>query len=213
MNLTRLAELTASHLKEAAAAPKGSKRNLVLDMEGLARVVEECFDDLSEKIGRDPSAVKVRSTPDTFEKYTGLTKIIVSNDAAFKATKDFRRELSILTEEYLKKARKLMSEIEGDVQFHAEATPNKVMEDLIFEGVSDYSDLSEFTEEFYGMKQQIAKFQGQMKNPRWMKYMKATDRNSGIDSAAPARGALAAIVSLDANFTEIANELDMVEAD
>jgi len=86
--------------------------------------------------------------------------------------------------------------------------PAPVYEDLLTEANSDYEDSSEFTDEFYGMSQDIEKMKSKMKNPRWIKWMKITDQNFGTDCEAPARAAITAIGSLSTQFTDLEEELD-----
>ena len=61
-----------------------------------------------------------------------------------------------------------------------------VYESMLAEASSDYSDSSDFTDEFYGMSQDIEKMKSKIKNPRWLKWMKVTDQNFGTDCEAPA---------------------------
>jgi hypothetical protein len=92
----------------------------------------------------------------------------------------------------------------GDVK----KLPAPVYEDVLTEANSDYEDSSEFTDEFYGMSQDIEKMKSKMKNPRWMKWMKVTDTNFGTECESPARAAITAIGTLSTQFTDIEDELD-----
>ena len=80
-------------------------------------------------------------------------------------------------------------------------------EELLLEA-KEYSDSSDFTDEFYGIVQQVAKMKQAMKNQRWMNWMKITDDNFGTDTQTPARSAITAINSLDAQLSDIDDELD-----
>jgi hypothetical protein len=86
--------------------------------------------------------------------------------------------------------------------------PAPVYEDVLTEANSDYEDSSEFTDEFYGMSQDIEKMKSKMKNPRWMKWMKVTDTNFGTECESPARAAITAVGTLSTQFTDIEDELD-----
>lgn len=97
-----------------------------------------------------------------------------------------------------------MKDGNGDVK----KLPSPMYESLIQEANSDYDDSSEFTDEFYGMSQDIEKMKMKIKNPRWLKWMKVTDQNFGTDCEAPARAAIAAIGTLSTQFTDLEEELD-----
>jgi hypothetical protein len=91
----------------------------------------------------------------------------------------------------------------GDVK----KLPAPVYEELLSEA-ADYDDSSDFTEEFYKMQGQIIDIKGKMKNPRWIKWMKVTDTNFGTECETPARAAIQAIGSLEAQIADIDAELD-----
>jgi hypothetical protein len=76
----------------------------------------------------------------------------------------------------------------------------------------EYSDSSEFTNEFYEMMKDIADFKKTVKNPRWMAWLKATDDNFGTDCQTPGRAAITAINTLDAQLNDIDAEFDKADA-
>lgn len=91
----------------------------------------------------------------------------------------------------------------GDVK----KLPAPMYEDQLNEA-ADYDDSSEFTEEFYKMEAQITDIKGRMKNPRWMSWMKTTDSNFGTECEAPARAAIQAIGTLQAQMSDLDAEFD-----
>lgn len=99
--------------------------------------------------------------------------------------------------------------VEGHAGFKKLAEP--VAESLMEATASSYDDSAEFTEEFFGMSSDIDKMKAKMKNPRWMAWMKTTDSNYGTDCQTPARAAISAINSLNAQFNDIDTELDAAD--
>jgi hypothetical protein len=72
----------------------------------------------------------------------------------------------------------------------------------------DYSDSGEFTDEFYGIVQSVAKIKQLVKNPRWMAWMKTTDSNFATSTVEPAKNFVSAINDADRALSEIDEEFD-----
>lgn len=190
MELTRLKELTAVQSPaEVIVEAKKSES----DFSGIARIVDDCLADLKDKLGKGGSLA-------TLFKTSGASKLDTVKD---ENGKNVMAQIIALTSEYTKAVNSLMMEAELLVN---QGSP--VTEGLILEGSADYSDSSEFTDEFYGMLEKIAQFKGKMKNPRWINWMRDTDSNFGTETEQPALGAIDAINTLHTQFQDIDSELD-----
>lgn len=78
-----------------------------------------------------------------------------------------------------------------------------------FSEAKQYGDSGEFTDEFYDLFAFVTKMKKVMKHPKWLDYMKATDRNStDSETEAPAREAIKAIVDLEDALQAIDREFD-----
>ena len=190
MELTRLKELMAVQ-PEAEVIVEAKKSEA--DFAGIARIVDDCLADLKDKLGKGGSLA-------TLFKTSGASKLDTVKD---ENGKNVLAQIIALTADYKKSIESLMMEAELLVN---QGQP--IAEGLIQEASSDYSDSSEFTDEFYGMLEKIAQFKGKMKNPRWMKWMRTTDTNFGTETEQPALGAIDAINTLHAQFQDIDEELD-----
>lgn len=190
MELTRLKELTA--VQSPAEVITEAKKS-ESDFAGIARIVDDSLADLKDKIGKGGALA-------TLFKTSGASKLDTVKDADGK---NVLAQIIALTTEYKKAIEGLMMEAELLVN---QGEP--LAESLIQEGASNYSDSSEFTDEFYGMLEKIAQFKGKMKNPRWLKWMRDTDTNFGTETEQPALGAIDAINTLHAQFQDIDTELD-----
>jgi hypothetical protein len=77
-----------------------------------------------------------------------------------------------------------------------------------FSEAKQYSDSGEFTDEFYDLFAQVTKMKKVMKHPKWIEYMRATDRNSDTMTEGSARDAIKAITDLEDNLKDIDREFD-----
>jgi len=77
-----------------------------------------------------------------------------------------------------------------------------------FSEAKNYSDSGEFTDEFYDLFAQVTKMKKVMKNPKWMEYMKASDRNLGSMTEGAAKDAIKAITALEDSLKAIDREFD-----
>lgn len=199
MNLTRLQELTAIQnpaLNEENKIQPKAPRDPEHDFEGIKSIVDDALGDLSDKLGKGGSLA-------TLMKDSGASKMDTVKDADGK---NVLAQIVAKTSEFKKAIEKLMTEAEILVSQVNEGT--SVAGDVLTEANSDYSDSSEFTDEFYGMMESITKIKGKMKNARWMKWMKTTDSNFGTECEVPARSAISAVNTLSAQFDDIDAELD-----
>lgn len=89
-----------------------------------------------------------------------------------------------------------------------EMTRIKEARQRLTEASSSYDDSSEFTDEFYTMAQDISKMKKQMKNARWMDWMKSTDSNFGTSTVSVAQKAIDAINALDRAFADLDEQFD-----
>lgn len=193
MNLSRLQELT---MLNEATSTMAKKRSASDDFEGIRSLVDDCLEDLKDKLGKGGNLAELM-------KSSGASKMDTVKD---KNGKNVLNQIIALTTEYTKAVSKLMTEAEILVM---QVNEDEELEgDLLTEASSDYSDSSDFTDEFYGMSQDIEKMKMKMKNPRWMKWMKVTDQNFGTDCQAPAQSAINAIGVLANQFNDIEDELD-----
>lgn len=80
-----------------------------------------------------------------------------------------------------------------------------------FSEAKQYSDSGEFTDEFYQLFEQVTKMKKIMKHPKWIEYMKATDRNYGTNTEGAAREAIGHIASLEDALHTIDREFDQVD--
>lgn len=74
-----------------------------------------------------------------------------------------------------------------------------------------YSDSGEFKDEFYELFAQVTKMKKVMKHPKWLEYMKATDRNFDADTEGPAKSAIRAVTDLEDALTEIDRQFDRLD--
>lgn len=77
-----------------------------------------------------------------------------------------------------------------------------------FSEAKQYSDVGEFTDEFYDLFAQVTKMKKVMKHPKWMEYMKAMDRNNDANVEGSARDAIKAITDLEDNLVDIDRAFD-----
>jgi hypothetical protein len=77
-----------------------------------------------------------------------------------------------------------------------------------FSEAKQYSDSSEFTDEFYSLFEQVTKMKKIMKNPKWLEYMKMADRNLDIATESAARDAIKAVSDLENALHDIDDEFD-----
>lgn len=191
MELIRLQELMAT--RQAAVIAEGTQHDK--DFDGIQNVVDDCLADLKDKLGKGGNLANLF-------KASGASKLdSVKDDDG----KNVLTQIMSLTADYVKKINGLMSE--------AGILVNQVHEGLAEDGTvlteaADYSDSSDFTEEFYKMSGQIVDMKGKMKNPRWLKWMQVTDTNFGTECEVPARAAIQAINTLSTQFDDIDAELD-----
>ena len=188
MELTRLKELTAA---KTVVETKVEQKNRA-DIDGIREIVEDALGDLKDKLGKGGSLSELMRT-------SGASKLdkIKGEDG-----KTVLQAITTLTAAYVSQIEKLMTE--------ADLMVSQMSEGLI-EEAKEYSDSSEFTDEFFGMSQQIAKMKQQMKNPRWLEWMKTTDTNFATDCETPARDAIESINNLDRDFKAIEDEFDKAD--
>ena len=190
MQLTRLQELLAT-TQEEARLEEGKKH--YSDFNGMMRLVDDALGDLKDKLGKG-------GTLATLFKESGASKLDTVKD---EAGKNVLNQIIATTTEYKRTIEKLLMEAEILISQIADDEPKKVLKEA-----SEYDDSSEFTDEFYKMQSQIIDIKSKMKNPRWMSWMKATDSNFGTECEAPARSAIQAIGTLEAQMADIDAELD-----
>lgn len=82
-----------------------------------------------------------------------------------------------------------------------------------FSEAQHYEDSGEFTNEFYDIFHQVNKMKKIMKHPKWLEYMKATDRNFSTSTVSAARQALNAVTDLETALIEIDREFDRANGD
>lgn len=82
-----------------------------------------------------------------------------------------------------------------------------------FSEAKQYSDSGEFTDEFYDMFTQVNKMKKVMKHPKWLEYMKASDRNQGTGVLNPAKNAIRAITDLENALIAIDRDFDKLDDD
>lgn len=197
MELTRLKELMAARVDETVITEASKKQEA--DFDGIRSIVEDALGDLSDKLGKSGSLA-------TLFKSCGASKLDTHKDADGKTV---LAQIVAKTTEFKKAMESLMTEAELLVN-QAQMSEGIEMDDdaeLLTEA-KEYSDSSDFTDEFYGIVQQVAKIKQAMKNQRWIGWMKTTDDNFGTDTQTPARAAITAINSLDAQLGDIDDELD-----
>ena len=82
-----------------------------------------------------------------------------------------------------------------------------------FSEAKQYSDSGEFTDEFYDVFAQVNKIKKIMKHPKWLEYMKASDRNLGTNVEGAAKDAVRAITDLENALIDIDRDFDRVNQD
>ena len=82
-----------------------------------------------------------------------------------------------------------------------------------FSEAKNYGDSGEFTDEFYDLFAQVTKMKKVMKHPKWLEYMKASDRNLGAKTEGSAKDAIKAITDLEDNLHDIDREFDRINGD
>ena len=82
-----------------------------------------------------------------------------------------------------------------------------------FSEAKQYSDSGEFTDEFYDLFAQVTKMKKVMKHPKWLDYMKATDRNTSSATEGSAKDAIRAITDLEDALHTIDREFDRANGD
>ena len=196
MELTRLKELMAPRIDESVITEASKKQEA--DFDKIQDAVDLALKDLQLELGKGGDLAALF-------KESGASKLDTYKDADGK---------NVLTQIHLKVAAfkkdigSLMSEA-GVLVNQAQMSEGIEMddEDLLLEA-KEYSDSSAFSDELFDLKKQVAGIQGVMKNPRWMNWMKITDTNFGTDTQTPASSAITAINSLDAQLSDLDNELD-----
>lgn len=193
MQLSRLQELLATQ-ESAELLAEGAKHDKEFDK--ISQAVDLALKDLKLEIGKGGDLAALM-------KASGASKLDTVKD---DDGKNVLNQIIALTTEYAKAVSKLMTEAEILISQVSEGM--EVKGGLLTEANSDYEDSSEFTDEFYGMSQDIEKMKSKIKNPRWMKWMKVTDQNFATECEAPARAAIAAIGTLSTQFTDLEEEFD-----
>lgn len=79
-----------------------------------------------------------------------------------------------------------------------------------FSEAKNYSDSGEFTDEFYDLFAQVTKMKKVMKHPKWLEYMKASDRTLGTITEGLAKDAVKSISDLEDNLRDIDREFDRI---
>lgn len=79
-----------------------------------------------------------------------------------------------------------------------------------FSEAKQYSDSGEFTDEFYKMFKAVNDMKAVMKHPKWLEYMKASDRNLGTTVEGAAKDAIRAITDLENALIDIDRDFDRV---
>ncbi len=199
MELTRLKELMATRVDESVITEASKKQEA--DFDGIRNVVEDALADLNDKIGKGGNLA-------TLFKESGASKLDTVKDSDGK---NVLNQILAKVTAFKKDISSLMTEAELLVN-QAQMNEGVEMDDeeVLLEA-KEYDDSSDFTDEFYGLVQQVAKIKQAMKNPRWMGWMKLTDDNFGTDCQTPARSAITAVNSLDAQLGDIDDELDKAQ--
>lgn len=195
MELTRLQELMAT--RQATVITEASKKQEA-DFDGIRNVVEDALADLNDKIGKGGNLA-------TLFKESGASKLDTYKDSDGK---NVLAQILAKVSAFKKEISSLMTEAEILINQAQMSEGVEMDDDEMLTEAKEYSDSSDFTDEFYGIVQQVAKMKQAMKNPRWMGWMAVTDNNFGTDTQTPARSAITAINSLDAQLSEIDDELD-----
>lgn len=161
------------------------------DIQGIRNVVDDALSDLMDKLGKGGNLDKIMKASGAYQLDTVKDKngkavmaAIVEKTAAFRSEID-----QLLTE--------------AELMIHQVS----LTEGLITEA-KDYSDSGEFTDEFYGIVQSVAKIKQLVKNPRWMAWMKTTDSNFATSTVEPAKNFVSAINDADRALSEIDEEFD-----
>ena len=196
MELTRLKELMAARIDETVITEASKKQEA--DFDGIRNVVEDALADLNDKIGKGGNLA-------TLFKESGASKLDTYKDADGK---NVLAQILLKVAAFKKDISSLMTEAELLVNQAQMSEGIEMDDDEVLLEAKEYSDSSDFTDEFYGIVQQVAKMKQAMKNQRWMNWMKITDDNFGTDTQTPARSAITAINSLDAQLSDIDDELD-----
>lgn len=194
MELIRLKELTA-RIDETVITEASKKQEA--DFTGIRNVVEDALADLNDKIGKGGNLAKLF-------KESGASKLDTYKDSEGK---NVLAQILLKVAAFKKDIDSLMTEAEILVN-QAQMSEGIEMNDDVLLEAKEYSDSSDFTDEFYGIVGQVAKMKQAMKNQRWMNWMKTTDNNFGTDTQTPARSAITAVNSLDAQLSDIDDELD-----
>ena len=82
-----------------------------------------------------------------------------------------------------------------------------------FSEAKQYSDSGEFSDEFYDLLQQVQKMKKIMKHPKWLEYMRATDRNFSTSTEGSAKDAMRAVTDLENALIDIDREFDRANGD
>ena len=77
-----------------------------------------------------------------------------------------------------------------------------------FSEAKQYESSGEFTDEFHDLLALVVKMKTIMKHPKWMEYMRASDRNLDTTVEGAARDAIRALVDLENAFMDIDREFD-----
>ncbi len=187
MELTRLKEILELTPAQPIVAEAKSK-----PIDGIVSIVEDALGDLSDKLGKGGSLA-------TLMRDSGASKIDTVKDASGK---NVLQQINALTVEYKKAIEKLMVE--------AELLISQLDESIILEA-DEFDDSAEFTEEFYGIMQDVTKMKKKMKAARWMAWMKSTDENHSTECQAKAKNAIAAVVFLEDTLKAVDDELEKAD--
>lgn len=179
MKLTQLQSLLA--INEAKAPAPASKKN-TSDFDGIKAIVEDALGDLSDKLGKG-----------------GSLSTLMKSSGADKVDKTVLKNIVEKTAEYKKAIERLLMD--------ADFIISQLDEELITEG-KEFEDSAEFTDEFYGIHQDVMKLKGKMKAPRWMSWMKSTDANFSTECVEPAKNAIRTVDELSRLLDEIDAEFD-----
>lgn len=190
MSFSRLADLS-SLVAKPAETPVVTEAK-ASDMDGIKGVISDALEDLHDKVAmlmdmaKESGAMKL----DTVKDKDGMT--------VFK-------KIDKLTKDYKKAMESLMTEAEAMVMQVAES---QVDQAPVLLEAKDYSDSSEFTDEFYGVIQKVNEIKRAVKAPRWMAWMKTTDHNFSTNCEALGRDVITAVNALDKSITELEDNLD-----
>lgn len=189
----------SAKVEEPVKKPKVSKlvfnkveaEKAAKDIVGIRNVVDDALADLSDKLGRGGNLEKIM-------KASGATKLDSFKDESGQTV---LQAILVKTSEFKNEIDHLLTQAELMIQQVA------LSESLIVEG-KEYADSAEFTDEFYGMMQTVAKLKQIVKNPRWLNWLKTTDTNFATDVVEPGKQFIGAINDADSALRAIDEEFD-----